>query len=185
MMHLHVLPVNSNNLSFLNVSDCWHLEWEQLLIWRSFELRELVDITVGLITGDEVVVLAELAIESTYDHELTFGQLAHTSTLPGRDHVVWVLGLDPFPFVVEIGVGKLHSFKRSRVLFVGILDSTENIYKFIIEIRTRMIMTPFINLRKLHPLVDFGIVNFNSALGLVDFLSRSGHQNVSVSYSAA
>ena len=111
MMHLHVLPVNSDNFSLLDVSDCWHLEWEELLVGRSFVLVELVDIPIALITGKEVVILAELSVKSTNDHKLTIRQLTHTSTLSSSDHVVWVFGLNPFPFVVEVGVGELHSFE--------------------------------------------------------------------------
>lgn len=183
-MHLHVLPVNGDDLSLVNISNCWYLKWEKLLVGWSLEFVELGDVAVWLVAIDEIVVLAEFTVEATNNHNLTFWQLAHTSTLSGCDHVVWVLAgvnNDSLPLEVEISERKLHSFKRCRILFISILNASKDVNKFVVEVCAGMVVSSFIDLGKLHPLVNFAIINFNSRLSLVNFFSRTWNHNVSIS----
>lgn len=188
MMHLHMLPIDSDHFSLFDVADCWHLEWEELLIWWSFKLVEFVDVAGVFIDIDEVVILAELSIESSNNHEFTSWELAHTCSLSGCDHVVRVLcsiNWNSLPFIIEICKWKLHSFKWRRVFLVCILNTTKNVDKFIVEVCTWVIMSSFIDLSKFHPFINLSIIDLNSWLSLIDFFSGTTDQNVSIGDCAA
>ena len=71
----HVLPVDSIRKSVLDVSNCWHLEWEQgcALDHRSLILLFCHVNWLALVTElDQVVVAQELAIEATHDDDFVW-----------------------------------------------------------------------------------------------------------------
>ena len=92
MIQCHLLPVNRNGLSCAQVSNSWHLEWEESLVHaHSFELVESLWIATRLVNLDDVVVCKELSVEATDNHYLIMRKLTHTSTLSSRERTIWIL----------------------------------------------------------------------------------------------
>ena len=187
-MHLHMLPINCNDLSLVNISNSWDLEWEQWLLSWSFEFSKLVDVSFYFITFDEKVVWAEFTIEASHDHNLIFGQLTHSSSLSSCDHAIkvttWV-NYNSFPFIVKVCQWKLHPFKWGRVLFICILDTSKYVYELVVEICAGVVVSSFIYLSEFHPFINLSIKDFYSGLGLIYFFSWPWYQNISISNWAA
>lgn len=116
MMHLHMLPIDGDDFSPVDVTNSWNLEWKQRLTSLALHLLELSDVAAVLIALDEEVVWAELSVEATDDHDFVGRELAHTGSLSCGNLVCWILhgvDVDALPLVVEVGQGKLHSLEGS------------------------------------------------------------------------
>ena len=138
----HGLPVNSESLSVLNVSKSWDLEWEQCKGAAHAQvllLVHLLRLTSILIILDREVVIQELSVKSTHDHDLIGSDLAHSCSLSrsNRGRHLCLLKVNFLPLlVVQVVNVELEALNGAGVLFVGILDSAEHVDEFMIEVAT-------------------------------------------------
>lgn len=76
-------------------------------------------------------------------------------------------------------------FDGSRVFLILILDTAKNENKSVIEIAAGMVVSSFVDLAQLHPVIDFGVKKLNSIGSSTDLFSGSRNKDVSVSNLAA
>ena len=189
----HLRPVNWNNLTLSGVTYCRHLEWEKVLTCiLSVELLTIIESTGAWVNFESVVIRQEFTVESSYDHDLFFAELAHACSLSGGDwkwrvHVEWVVThVDLFPSSCgDCAHAELEPFNGVGVFLTGVLNSTEDVDEVVLKVSTWMVMTPLINGLKLKPVILVRIIQFNLLRSWTHFFSRAWHHDVCVGNIAA
>jgi hypothetical protein len=104
MIESHVLPINRKYFLVGCVTECWHLEWEELqclVINGSIFFGEICWLAGALVKGNFVIVIEEFTVESANNHDAIFAHLAHACSLSGCYHIL-MMDVEFFPLEVEI-----------------------------------------------------------------------------------
>ena len=148
LVESHILPIYWKGWTELSITNSWNLEWEESLVLLHiavFVLLHCLCISSLIIDIKKIVVTQELSVETTNDHDFRWRHLAHTSSLSGWDGCFHSCQVHFLPLIAEIGEWELDSFNWGGVLLVWVLDTTENVNPWVIEIGSWMIMTSFID----------------------------------------
>lgn len=172
----HRLPVHGQGLSIFDATKGWHLEGEQGECATHAQVLLLVHFlwlaSLHVILDGEVVI-QEFTIESTDNHNLIVSDLAHSSTLASGDlsRDLDLVQVNSLPvLVLQIIQIELETLYRGRVLFVRVLDTTEDVNEFVIEMSTRVVVSTLIDSWKFEPFINIHIIELYSIGSILDLL---------------
>ena len=113
--------------------------------------------------------------------------MGHSGSLSSGDGLTDLEGskINFLPRLAEVGNGDLKSLDGGRILFILVLDSSENEDKSVVEIAAGVVVSSFVDLAQLHPVVDFGIEELNSIGSTAHLLSGPRDKDVPVANLAA
>jgi len=142
---------------------------------------------VVLVDLEDEVFGEELAVEPSDNYDLVLTELAHSSSLAGRNRIIErsAGNVNLLPRVVVVRERDMQAFDRRRVLLGLVLDATENVNEFVIAVRARVVVAAFVYFRQLHPLIDVRVIHLHAISSGVHFLTRARYQNVPVEHGAA
>lgn len=92
---------------------------------------------------------------------------------------VILVQVDDCPLVVQAADVEHHPLDLIRVLFGDGVDSAEGVNELIVEAGHAVVVSSKVQLGHLRPLVDYAVVELDSALGRVQVFSRPTDDNVS------
>jgi len=188
LVECHMLPIDWIGRVESRVSNCWDLEWEEslrLVVHLVVKLLEWGNISCVFITVQEIIITQEFSIESTYNHDFILRHLAHSCSLSLTDSCFKIWHANFLPVGIKASCCKSESLNCCWVLLAWVLDTSEDVDPSVVEVGGRVVVTSFIHLVEFHPVISLSIIQFDSVSSLVNFLSGSWNNDISIHNCAA
>ena len=180
--HLHGFPINGVNFSLTDITHSWDSEWEAFSVKLHRWL--LQDICVGI---EVPRVTEESSAKPSQNNDRISVSLASSISLTWWDRDrsrLWrISAVNDLPLHVKVVKRCLDikSLNIVEVLFVLILNSTEDIYILSIELATWVIVTTIAHISKLGPLVLYDVKKLNFVCSTLGILSGTCDDYVLIS----